>query len=138
MDQGGVTWIVTADGRDARIFCERARTGPLQELPRLRMTATDRERSAGARHGHDERAPQHEPERRFLRRVAGRVALEARRGEFERLVLMGPPRALGFLKTALPPEVAARVDVVDPHARRHDDPDTLRQHLRQARARTWA
>jgi len=138
MDQGSLTWIVTADGREARVFCERARTGPLHELPALHMTATDQERAAGAHHGGDQRAPQHEPERRFLRRVANRVALEAGKGEFERLVLMGPPRALGFLKTALPPEVVARIDVTDPHARRQDGADVLRQRLRQARARSWA
>ena len=138
MDQGSVTWIVTGDGRQARIFSERARTGPLQELPALRMSATDQERSAGRRHPGDERAPQRDSERRFLRRVANRVALEAGRGEFERLVLMGPPRALGFLKLALPPEVVARIDVTDPHARCDDDPDALRHHLRQARAKSWS
>lgn len=138
MDQGSVTWIVTADGQEARVFCERARTGPLHELDTLRMSATDQERSAGEHHRGDQRAPQHEPERRFLRRVANRVALEAGKGEFERLVLMGPPRALGFLKMALPPEVVSRIDVTDAHARRHDDPDALRKHLRQARAKSWS
>lgn len=138
MDQAGVTWIVTADGEEARIFCERARAGPLHELDRLRMRATDDERSAGAHHRGDQRAPQHEPERRFLRRVADRVAREAGKGQFERLVLMGPPRTLGSLKLALPPELIARIDVIDPHARHHDDPEALRQHLRQARARSWS
>lgn len=138
MEPGSVTWIVAADGQEARVFCERARTGPLHELPALRMAATEHERAAGSHHRGDQRAPQHEPERRFLRRVATRVALEAGKGEFERLVLMGPPRALGFLKMALPPEVVARIDVTDPHARHHDDVDALRQRLRQARARTWS
>ena len=137
MDQGSVTWIVTADAAEARIFCERARTGPLQELPELRMAASEQERAAGRHHGGNERADEHAPDRRFLRRVATRVSLGASRGEFERLVLMGPPRALGILKKALPPAVAARIDVTDPHERKHDDPGALRQHLRQARARSW-
>jgi len=102
------------------------------------MAATDDERTAGHRHHGDPRAPQHEPERRFLRRVANRVAVEASRGEFERLVLMGPPRALGYLKLALPPEVMARLDVTDPHERKLDDAETLRRHLREARARSWS
>lgn len=138
MDQGSVTWIVTADAAEARVFCERARTGPLREVADLHMAATDEERTAGHRHHGDPSAPQHEPERRFLRRVATRVALEAGKGEFERLVLMGPPRALGYLKMALPPEVVARIDVTDPHDRRQDDPEALRGHLREARARSWA
>ena len=138
MDQGSVTWIVTADSAEARVFCERARTGPLKEIAELHMAATDEERTAGHRHHGDPRAPQHEPERRFLRRVANRVALEARRGEFARLVLMGPPRALGYLKMALPPELLARIDVTDPHERKQDDPEELRAHLREARARSWS
>ena len=138
MDQGSVTWIVTADSAEARVFCERARSGPLREIPELHMAATDEEQTAGHRHHGDPRAPQHEPERRFLRRVANRVALEAGKGEFERLVLMGPPRALGYLKLALPPELVARIDVTDSHERRQDDPDSLRRHLREARARSWS
>jgi protein required for attachment to host cells len=135
MDDDSVTWIVTADAAEARIYCERVRGGALKELPSLRMTASDAERTAGQHHRGDQRSPQHEPERRFLRRVATRVALGAGQGEFQRLALMGPPRALGFLKMALPPELLARVEVTDPHERRRDDPDDLRQHLRQARAR---
>ena len=138
MDQGSVTWIVTADAAEARIFCERARTGPLQELADLRMAASEEERTAGRHHRGNERADEHAADRRFLRRVATRVSLGASRGEFERLVLMGPPRALGILKKALPPAVVARIDVTDPHERKHDDPGALRQHLRQARARSWS
>lgn len=138
MDQGAVTWIVTADAHEARVFCERARTGPLREVSELRMAATDAELAAGEQHRGNQRRPQHEPERRFLRRVANRVALEAGKGEFERLVLMGPPRALGFLKMALPPEIVARIDVTDPHERRQDNADELRRHLRDARARSWS
>ena len=151
MDEGGVTWIVAADAAEARIFAERVRAGALRELPELRMSVSDTERGAGrgqratvhqsvgsGRHGAGEAAPAHEVERRFLKRVATRLMLSAGRGEFDRLVLMGPPRALGTLKKALPPAVAARVDVTDPHERRRDDPETLRRHLREARARTWS
>ena len=102
MDQGGVTWIVTAEAAEARVFCERARTGPLRELPELRMAASDAEiAAASTRH---ERPRQHEGE--LAVPAAGRHSVGARRrdtGEFERLVLMGPPRALGLLKMALPP-----------------------------------
>jgi protein required for attachment to host cells len=150
MDQGGVTWIVTADAAEARIFAERARSGALRELPELRMTASAAERGAGrgqaatvhqrsgpGRHGAGERSPGHAAERRFLQRVAARLMISAGRGEFDRLVLMGPPHALGALKQALPPSVAARVDVTDPHERKQDDAETLRRHLREARARSW-
>jgi len=151
MDEGGVTWIVAADAVEARIFSERVRSGALRELPELRMSVSDAERGAGrgqratvhqrsggGRHGAGDAEPEHEAERRFLKRVATRLMVSAGRGEFDRLVLMGPPRALGALKKALPPAVAARIDVTDPHERKQDDAETLRHHLRAARARTWS
>lgn len=151
MHEDSVTWIVTADAVEARVFAERSWAGELRELPELRMTATEAERSAGrrqsvtvhqrtgmGRHGAGERSPEHEAERRFLNRVAARLMLSAGRGEFDRLVLMAPPHALGALKQALPPAVAARVDATDPHERKQDDAETLRRHLRDARARTSA
>ena len=151
MEEGGVTWIVTADAAEARIFSERVRAGALRELPELRMSVSDAERGAGrrqvatvhqragaGRHGAGERAPEHEAERRFMKRLSTRLMVSAGRGEFDRLVLMGPPHALGALRKALPAAVARRVDVTDPHERRHDDPDELRRHVREARARTWS
>jgi protein required for attachment to host cells len=150
MDLGGVTWIVAADAVEARVFAERVRSGPLRELPDLHMTATDEERGAGRgqratvharmgarRHAAGGRDPAHEAEARFLRRVANRLMISAGQGEFDRLVLMGPPHALGALRQALPHGLAARVDVTDAHARKHDDADALREHLREARARSW-
>lgn len=149
MDHGGVTWVVTADSVEARVFAERVRSGPLRELPELRMAATDAERGAGRReqatvharvgswrHTAGGRETAHEAEVRFLRRVAVALGLAAGRGEFERLVLMGPPHALGTLRQALPDSLATRVDVTDAHARKHDDAETLRVHLREARARS--
>jgi protein required for attachment to host cells len=137
MDDTGVTWIIVADAHEMRVFAERARTGPVHELPEWRMVATDDERAAHHHHA-TQMGAEHEGERRFLRRVAARVGLACTRGEFERLVLMGPPHALGRLKAELPPAAAARIDATDPHERVHDDADAVRRHLRDARARTWA
>ncbi|UTP41177.1 host attachment protein [Phenylobacterium sp. LH3H17] len=148
MDEFGVTWIVTADAVEARFFSEPVRAGALRELPDLRMTASNAERGAGrrqgatvhqrvgaGRHGAGERSPEHEAERRFMTRVATRLMVSAGRGDFDRLVLMGPPHALGALKSALPASVAARLEVTDPHERKQDDAESLRRHLREARAR---
>lgn len=150
MDQGGVTWIVAADAAEARVFSERVRSGPLQELPELHMAITDDERAAGRRqrasvyagwgsrrHAAGGRDPAHAAEAQFLRRVANRLMIAAGRGEFDRLVLMGPPHALGALRLALPDSLAQRLDVTDAHARKHDDAEALRVHLREARARSW-
>lgn len=148
MDVGGVTWIVTADAVEARIFAERVRSGAVKELEELRMSATDAERSAGhkqratvhdrqghGRHGAGENSNSDEATRRFLKRVANSLSLAAGKGEFDKLVLMGPPRALGVLKDLLPTQLAAKVETTDPHERKRDTADDVRQHLREARAR---
>lgn len=150
MDQGGTTWIVSADAAEVRIFAERVRAGPLRELPEQHLSASDAERQAGGgqrgsvhqragagRHGAGDRSPAQAAERAFLARVAKQLTASAGQGAFDRLVLMGPPRALGTLKKALPPAIAARVDLADAHARKRDDAEALRRHLREARARTW-
>ncbi|MFZ5718236.1 MAG: host attachment protein [Pseudomonadota bacterium] len=148
MQDTGVTWIVAADASEARFFSERARAGAVKELTEMRMSPTGAEQEAGrgqratghqrvgpGQHGVGERDPGHEAERRFLKRVANRLALESSQGAFDRLVLMGPPKALGMLKAELPPTVAAKVEATDPHERRRDDVEEIRRHLREARAR---
>lgn len=151
MDQGGVTWIVTADAHEARFFVERVRLGEVKELEGHRMRATDAELAGGhrhkatvhdrhgeGRHGAGERDMDHEAERRFLKRVATKLSLEAAAGSFDRLVLMAPPHALGALRQALSPAVTARLDVSDDHERVGDDADAVRVRLRQARAKSWS
>ncbi|MEW5686649.1 MAG: host attachment protein [Pseudomonadota bacterium] len=146
MDVGGITWIVAADAVEARVFAERVRSGPVKELASMRMAATDAERGieAGAgpheRHGSGRQGlGEHDDGdkalRRFLRRVSSSLSLAATRGEYDRLVLMGPPRTLGVLRDVLPQALAARVEATDAHERRRDTPDEVRQHLRDARAR---
>ncbi|PZQ65761.1 MAG: hypothetical protein DI570_00470 [Phenylobacterium zucineum] len=136
MDVGGVTWIVAADAVEARVFAERVRSGPVKELTSMRMSATDAERGLEADSGHHERHEDGDKAlRRFLRRVSSSLSLAATRGEYDRLVLMGPPRALGVLREVLPHTLTARVEATDAHERRRDTPDEVRQHLRDARAR---
>lgn len=140
MDQGGVTWIVAADAVEARIFAERVRSGPLRELHEHHLSADDHEAGGGRasdhRHAAGGRDAAHLAEARFLKRVSNTLLVAAGRGEFDRLVLMGPPHALGALRKALPDSLAARVDATDPHARKHEDAEALRIRLREARARS--
>lgn len=148
MDQGGTTWIVTADAREARIFEERLRSGSLREITALRMRAQDADRHSGrqratvhqrvgqGRHGAGQEAPRRADEAHFLGQVAAALAERCCRGEFDRLVLMAPPHALGALRAALPPTLQDRIEASDPHERRDDDAEALRRHLRAARARS--
>jgi len=146
MERRGVTWIVAADAAEARVFAEAVRSGPVRELSSLRMRAdgearasrprgTVYDRMGFGRHAAGDVDRRRSAERQFLKRVARRLALGASAGAFDGLVLMGPPRALGLLREALPPRLAARVEVSDPHERRRDCAKEIRSHLRAARAR---
>jgi len=147
MEQPSLTWIVAADGSEARIFAEPSRAGPLRELADLRMTADlqDRRRNNGratvhdrvgfGRHAVGEGRPAEAAERRFLEKVAAMIAKEGGQTAFEHLVLMGPPRAIGALRRALPEAVVRRLELTDPHERKGLSAEEIRDCLRAARAR---
>ena len=57
--------------------------------------------------------PREEEERKFLQRVASRVAEAIRTKQFHHLILAAPPRALGMLREALPAQARALVPPPD-------------------------
>ena len=143
----GVTWIVAADGSQAKVFQESRRGGPVRELADQAMEIEGADRPAGrshaatvhqrvgpGRHAGKEEAPAQEAEARFLRRVAERLDAGARRGDFDRLVIMAPPKALGELRSRLTPLLAARLAATEPHNRTGDHAEAIRAHLRKVRA----
>jgi protein required for attachment to host cells len=144
MELDRVTWIVAADGGQARIFEERERSGVLRERAELAMAieGKDRPRAMGhratvhsaassARHGRED-DPSREAESRFLGRLAD--ALDQHKGDFGALVLIAPPVALGQLRAKLSPALAERVEASDDHDRLRCDADEMRRHLRHIRA----
>ncbi|MCR5876167.1 host attachment protein [Phenylobacterium sp. J426] len=148
MELTGTTWIVAADAVEARVFEERVRAGEVRERKEMRLQSngedepkshrhmtTVHESGGPGRHGAGARDMDHESERRFLRRVAAELEAAAKRGAFERLALMAPPRALGLLRAELGAACARRLDVCDAHERVHDDAEAIRRRLREARAR---
>lgn len=149
MQDEGVTWIVAADGAEARVFEERLKAGPVHELADLRMAqsggdfpkasghgATVHESGGPGRHQSGEHAPRQEAENRFLQRVAEALAQAAHRNAFQHLVLMAPPRALGALRSALPKAAHDRLAGSDSHECVREDADRIRERLRAVRART--
>lgn len=147
MIETGMTWVVVADGAQARLFEEPLRAGPLRERPEWALrqehgdwpharphAATVHQRVASGRHAGKEAKPSQEAERRFLARVAERLAAAAERHEFEGLVLIAPPRALGVLRAALSPALKARLEASEPHDRVRADADQMRISLRELRA----
>jgi protein required for attachment to host cells len=136
MIQEGRTWVLAADGRRARVFSEPRRgvalnaewsmeIGPedlfeLQDRPPRSF-----DRVGPGRHSMEGNFdPHEEEERRFLRRVANRVAEAAKAKAFDYLALIAAPRALGVLRETLPPAVLAMVtteaakDILDEDAQR--------------------
>ncbi|MGQ3017686.1 host attachment protein [Phenylobacterium sp.] len=148
MDVTGTTWIVVADGDQARVFEERQRAGDVREIEARRMGrvggdypkaaahgATVHDRAGHGQHGAGERAPHEEAEDRFLERVAESLADPTRRGLFQGLVIMAPPRALGVLRQALPSSVYVLLEGSDPHECVRETADEIRGRLRKVRAK---
>ncbi len=112
------TWIVVADGARARIAESRGAREPLQaalnhdfSAPHAptRALVSDRpgrypELGPGRRHAVQPRTDRHELEKTlFARHLGGVLEDAARRGRFDRLVLVAPPAALGRMREALGP-----------------------------------
>lgn len=146
MIEDQVTWIVTADGRNARVFEERRRHGPLHEIEALAMRLDEQDRPRAAhpggavhqsggfgRHNIYETAPAEEAEDRFLKRLALAVDQGVRERRCEALVLIAPPRALGALRRALGAQSRAAVRYEEARDRVKEDASTLRLRLRDLR-----
>lgn len=119
-----VTWIVVADHQRARVY---ENDGPGKgmaavpglafetHLPRDREIMADKpgrghESATTGRHAMEPRTDAHRLEgRRFVETVAGALDDAAKRGAFDRLVVVAPPRALGEFRDILPERVRDRV-----------------------------
>lgn len=140
------TWVVAADGRQARVFEERVRGGPLHPLPQYSIDAEIQDRPGGHAHratvrdragfgqngGGDKPLTQIQ-ERRFLTRVAEALDAAAEAGRFEHLVLLAPARVLGVLRAGLDPKTARRIEVDALRDRSSLAEEVLRDALQAAR-----
>jgi protein required for attachment to host cells len=141
------TWIVVADGTQARILLNTGRMlgvrqvpgGHFQELiPPGREIMTDRqprvqESVGSARHAVEPRIdPRAERKRQFVEHLAEHLEKADRRGEFENLVIVAPPHALGDLRHALTPALRKRVIAEFAHDYTHQDNDIVYQHVQQS------
>ena len=118
------TWVVVADGARARRLVNEGPGKGLEELPGGAMAAehapsrdikADRPGrtfdSAGqGRHAKEPPTdPHRDAKRRFAREVAVRLDAAHKRGDFDRVVLIAPPQALGDLRACLSKGVQAKV-----------------------------
>ena len=119
------TWILIADGARARIVLNDGpgrgiKPGPDKEFEGVnapnRDIVSDRPGRAfnssgsGGRHGMEPRTDPHEHEQRsFHHRIAAYLDEAAKRGDFDRLVVVAPPKALGNLRTELSGPTRAKI-----------------------------
>ena len=119
-----ITWVVVADHQRARVLYNDGPGHGLKPVDGLHFEthlSTDHElvtdrlprtigSQGGARHGIEPRVDPHRQEaERFVATVADAISAAAGRNEFERLVLIAPPRALGELRKMLPHRVRDKV-----------------------------
>lgn len=118
------TWILIADAGRSRVLQRDGKNGRLEEVEGCRLEehipptheiVADRQGrtmvSGGAnRHAYAQRTdPHREAKRTFVQRVAATLDGHLAAGDFDRLIVVAPPQALGDLRSALSPQVAARV-----------------------------
>lgn len=118
------TWIVIADGAQARIVLndgpgKGVKPGPKREFSATNVPGRDimADRpgrtfdSAGlGRHAKEPRSdPREVEQKRMLRELAKFLEQEAKKGSYDRLVIVAPPRALGSLRSGLSANARAKV-----------------------------
>lgn len=119
-----VTWVIVADGGRARVFVNDGVGKGVHELEDRAFVGTRRQNadieadkpgrtfdSAGqGRHAMEPRTdPKQHEEREFLREVVGWLGKHGQKNDFDRLVLIAAPRALGDLRDLLPKQLADKV-----------------------------
>lgn len=118
------TWILIANAAEARLFEAAAEDGPLVERagfrsPESRLHGIEftrdrafrvQESATPARHGIEPRQDPHDKVSvDFARELAAVLQHGRNEHDYQRLVLVAPPRFLGQLRQALDTQVARRV-----------------------------
>ena len=140
------TWIVVADGGQARILLYTARQKGVQQLPNSEFhdphlptheLMTDRqprvqESVGAARHAVEPRIDPHEQrEKQFLARLAVHLETAEQHGEFEHLVVVAPATALGELRKEFSPALKKRIFAEIAHDYAHQSNDYVYHHIKE-------
>lgn len=137
-------WIVVADSVYARFFAADSRIGPITEFkdlvhPEARLKNGELRSDAGGRtfdsagqgrHAKSQRVePREEEAQRFAREVGRALETAAQAGEYERLVLVAPPKFLGLLRTCIGSRVQGVVTTELGKDLVHHTPEQIRSAL---------
>jgi protein required for attachment to host cells len=122
-----VTWVLIADGSQARVF-RAAGKGKVEEMsemavahPPTRDMVSDRpgrtfDSMGQGRHAKEPPTDAHDKaEADFLRAVTKTLDASCQRKEFDRLVVVAAPRALGTLRSVFSEKLAGAVTKEIPH-----------------------
>lgn len=139
------TWIVIADGAQARILLYTGRAQGVRALPGgefhdphlpTHELMTDRQprvhESIGAvRHAVEPRIDPHEQRKeQFLARIVAHLEHAAERGEFEHLVVVAPATALGEFRKEFSPHLQKLMVAEFVHDYAHQTNDYVYQHIK--------
>lgn len=118
------TWVVVADGAHAKFFANEGPSRGLVEIPNLELSQ-ERHRTSdmvsdkrgrysneagGGRHAFDPKEDlQHHVEHSFATKIIHELDQAAERKEFDRLVLVAPPKMLGEMRAVLPKRLKSKL-----------------------------
>ncbi|MDP1632762.1 MAG: host attachment protein [Caulobacter sp.] len=141
----GRTLVVVADGARARLFEEKRRGGPLTEHPNWLAGVELKQRGHGpapgrvfdshgyASHGVGGETPHDKSEREFIVDLVKRVETVVREHDFDDLVVIAAPRALGNLREALPTGLQKKLRETAPKDRLDETDKEIHQALQDMR-----
>ncbi|CAN5118778.1 host attachment protein [soil metagenome] len=140
----GRTLVVAADGRQARLFLESRRGGPLTEHPDWLAGLAPRafphpgsgavhDRMGHATHGVATVTAADKSARDFLVQLVARLEGLVAEHHFDHLIVFAPPRALGMLREALPRALRQRLALDEAHDRVDASAEVLREAVRALR-----
>jgi protein required for attachment to host cells len=141
------TWIVVADGAQARILLNTGRTTGVQQVPHTvfhdaheasHELGTEppprvQESHGSARHAIEPRSDPHEQRKEQFLLKLSRFLNEARRTkEFESLIVIAPAHALGSLRDHLSEDASKSVIAEFVHDYSHQDNETIYKHVKDS------
>jgi protein required for attachment to host cells len=141
------TWIVVADGAQARILLNTGRGNGVQRVPHAAFhdthkasheLGTDRpprvqESQGSTRHAIEPKSDLHEQRKTLFLQRLSRFLNEARRTrEFESLIVIAPAHALGDLRVHLSEDVSKSVIAEFVHDYSHQTDETIYKHVKDS------
>jgi protein required for attachment to host cells len=138
------TWVVVADGAEARILLHKSGEHKLQQLPSREFhefdpptheLVTDRlprahESGSPTRHAIQPKSDPHQQNKeKFIKKLIGHIAASAQRNEFDGLVVVAPAPALAMFRNHYPNVLKTLLKREIVHDYVHQDSDYIYQQI---------